>query len=274
MTTELVFRRVFPLVVVAMLGAAAYLQARGLTELLAVALMGGPPARGASKPPRPQAPTSEPPRPSLPDTPLPSAGSAPPDPLAWPVCTGIEAVIVTESPDPSWSLTSLRLAGEPRARLRRAGDMLSGKQLVFIGFNPRWQTPAVWLEGGADSCQSVLTRQTTPSPVEPVLASTQVARATVERTLRDPLSSLRSVRVVPEQMGGRVVGLRLFNVGPGSLLASVGVQSGDRIETVNGFDIATPSQGLEAYAHLRSARSLKVHLVRRGQPLDLQLNID
>lgn len=279
MTTELVFKRVFPFVVLALLGTAAYLQARGLTELLAMALMGGVPARSASKqrspsPVPPSEPPREPPSASQAASLLLNAGGVPPDPLAWPACKDVEVVIVTESPDPSWSLTSLRAAGEPRARLRRAGDVLSGKQLVFIGFNPRWQAPAVWLEGGADSCQSVLTRQTTPTPAEPLLASSQVSRNAVERTLRDPLSSLRSVRFVPEQMGGALVGLRLFNVRPGSLLASVGVQNGDRIETVNGFHIATPSEGLEAYARLRTARSLKVHLVRHGQPLDLQLNID
>jgi general secretion pathway protein C len=188
-------------------------------------------------------------------------------------------VIVTESPDPTWSLTSVRIGGEAQAHLRRAGDVLGGRQLVFIGFNPRSQAPAVWLEGGADSCQSVLARRAAPYQAEPVPAQrtfteSHVAHRTVEQTLRDPMRSLRSVRVVPEQAGGKVVGLRLFGVRPGSLLASVGVQNGDRIETINGLAIATPSQGLEAYGRLRAARSLKVHLVRRGQPVDLQLNID
>lgn len=274
MTAESVFRRLFPLLVVALLGVAAYLQARGLTELLAMSLMEGAPKRSATPPPTRAAPQIEAPVERPPVASLQSGGSVPPDPLAWPACKDVEVVIVTESPDPTWSLTSLRFAGEPQAHLRRAGDVLGGKQLVFIGFNPRWQAPAVWLEGGADSCQSMLTRRARPAEDPPVLATSSVARETVEQTLRDPLRSLRSVRAVPEQMGGRIVGLRLFGVGPGSLLASVGVQNGDRIETINGLAIATPSQGIEAYGRLRSARNLKVHLVRRGQPLDLQLNID
>jgi general secretion pathway protein C len=278
MTAELVFKRVFPFVVVALLGVAAYFQARGLTELLAISLMGdGVRAPLAAKPPARLEPASKPPPESRAAGALSSAGSAPADPLSWPSCKDAEVVIVTESPDPSWSLTSIRMVGEPRARLRRAGDVLGGKQLVFIGFNPRWQAPAVWLEGGADSCQSVLTRRA-EAPLgapaeEPMLTAAHVGRGTVEKTLANPLS-LRSVRVVPEQVAGKLAGVRLFGVRPGSILDSVGIRNGDRIETVNGVNIAIPSQALEAYGRLRRAHRLMVHLVRAGQPLDLQLNID
>ncbi|HVY30353.1 MAG TPA: hypothetical protein VHB79_27535 [Polyangiaceae bacterium] len=74
------------------------------------------------------------------------------------------------------------------------GDVLGGKQLVFIGFNPR------------------RAERPRDAPLGTPALATHVGRGTVEKTLANPLS-LRPVRVV-------------------------------------------------------------VHLVRAGQPLDLQLNID
>jgi general secretion pathway protein C len=85
---------------------------------------------------------------------------------------------------------------------------------------------------------------------------------------------LRSVRVVPEARAGAVVGLRLFGVKPGSLLDTLGIRNGDRLETINGFRVANPEQALIAYARLRSASRLVVHVERRGVPVELDYRID
>jgi general secretion pathway protein C len=160
------------------------------------------------------------------------------------------------------------------------GDRVSGKQLAFIGFNPRAQAPAIWLEEKEAGCQALLFRAAAAPPTaaapsgEPEQPRGRVARAEVERNLHDPAASLRSVRVVPEQKDGVTVGLRLFGIRQGSLLGSVGIKNGDRLESINGFSLATPAKALEAYAHLVRAEQLRVHLVRAGAPLDLTLNID
>jgi general secretion pathway protein C len=180
-------------------------------------------------------------------------------------------VIVTESSDPWWSLTTLRVHGEPRARPRRVGDGVAGKQVAFIGFNPRQQAPAVWLEGPGAFCQATLFGEPTPKPSAQAL---DVDRRNVEQTLRDPLATLGPVRVVPEQKDGKLVGIRLFGIRPSTLLGSIGLRSGDRLESINGFSVASPEKALEAYAHLRTARRLSVHLSRVGRPVDLELNIN
>lgn len=86
-------------------------------------------------------------------------------------------------------------------------------------------------------------------------------------------SLLGQVRVVPEQRDGKVVGLRLFGLRPNSLLSALGLKNGDRLESVNGFDLTNPEKALEAYARLRTASRLRLHLNRAGQPLDIDLNI-
>jgi general secretion pathway protein C len=88
-----------------------------------------------------------------------------------------------------------------------------------------------------------------------------------------PTPITRNVRVVPEQQNGAIIGLRLFGIRPGSLLAAIGLKSGDRLESINGFNVATPEEALEAYARLRTAERLNVRLNRGGRPVELTLNI-
>ncbi len=190
------------------------------------------------------------------------------DPLSWPVCPDVRVSIVTESANPSWSLTSLRVPGDARTQLRRVGDRVAGKQIAFIGYNPRQMTPAVWLEGGGASCQSGLFR---PPQLPP--AAMPQARGDGAITRSTPLSHVRAVRVVPERKNGKIIGLRLFGVRSDTVLGMLGLKNGDRLESINGFDLATPEGALEAYARLRTAEHLSLQLNRSGRPMNIDLRI-
>jgi general secretion pathway protein C len=284
MPLPVIAKRYFPVLLLMLAAIASYFQARGLTRLIESALgIGASKAAhstGAVSSALPEAksgrdilernpfdsvagPLTAPVGVSLdPGAPTPSA-----DPLSWPDCEGVQVLIVTESKDPWWSMTTLREPGEPRARLRRVGDSVAGKQVAFIGYNPKQQVPAVWLEGRGTYCQSTLFWKAPP-------AERSVARSVVNQTIEQPLSLLRSVRVVPEQKDGKLVGLRLFGIRSGSLLGALGLKNGDRLESINGFSVASPEKALEAYARLRTASRLDVRLNRVGKPVDLSLNIN
>jgi general secretion pathway protein C len=278
MAMQTIIRRSFPGVVLLLIAVVAYLQVRGTAALIEALLIS--PSRGPSGPQLEASPAAPEPSPNpaglvsqlaVSDAPKPPSVNAD-DPLAWPVCRDVRALIVTESRDPTWSLATLQSQGEERVRLRRAGDGFAGRKVAFIGFNPRQGTPAVWLEGKDDLCQSPL------FGAGPVATATLTPGSTVPKALlRDPppLDSglFRQLRVVPEQQNGKIVGLRLFGVRPGSLLATLGLKNGDRLETINGFSIANPEQALQAYARLRTAEHLRLRVVRAGQPLDIDLHI-
>lgn len=278
MAMQTILRRSFPGVVLLLIAVVAYLQVRGTAALIEALLL--TPSRGRSGPTLEAIPQAPGPSPNpaglvsqlaVSDAPkLPSVNAD--DPLAWPACRDVQALIVTEFRDPTLSLATLRGQAEERARLRRVGDGFAGRKVAFIGFNPRQGTPAVWLEGKDDLCQSplfgagaVATATLTPGPTVP------------KALLRDPppLDSglFRQLRVVPEQQNGKVVGLRLFGVRPNSLLATLGLKNGDRLETINGFSIANPEQALQAYARLRTAEHLRLRVTRAGKPLDIDLHI-
>jgi general secretion pathway protein C len=229
------------------------------------------------------------------------------DPLSAPVCDGIRAAIIAESSDPEWSLAALQGPGEPMPKLRRVGDDMGGKQVTFIGFNPRKNSPSVWLMSGPSLCQALLfaeqpTVAAAPAPegeaaaqtgplggglggagvVPPEIASKiqkvsdnefNVDRGVVDKILENQADLMRSARIVPEQKDGKIVGIRMFGIRPDTLLGTLGLQNGDRLEAINGFTMASPEKALEAYARLRTAPNLNVKLNRRGSPMDIDFHI-
>ena len=60
---------------------------------------------------------------------------------------------------------------------------------------------------------------------------------------------------------------------PGGLFALLGLQNGDTLRSINGFDLSTPDRALDAYTSLRRADHLDVALERRGQPVALEITI-
>ena len=100
-----------------------------------------------------------------------------------------------------------------------------------------------------------------------------VDRGVVDKILENQAELMRQARIVPEQENGKVVGIRLFGVKPDSLLGTLGMNNGDRLEKINGFDMTSPEKALEAYARLRTADHLTVSVNRQGQDTNLDYNI-
>jgi general secretion pathway protein C len=231
------------------------------------------------------------------------------DPLAAPGCDGVQVFIVTESTDPLWSVAALQGPGEAHPRMRRVGDDIGGKKVAFIGFNPRENSPSVWFENGATICQSMLFRVQPPAvaaPAAPAAPATpppadsaappgrgptplpadiaskiqkvsdtefNVDRSVVDKILENQAELMKSARIVPEQENGKVVGIRLFGIRSDTLLGTLGLENGDRLQSINGFDMASPEKALEAYARLRTADHLTVQVNRRGANQNIDFNI-
>jgi general secretion pathway protein C len=74
---------------------------------------------------------------------------------------------------------------------------------------------------------------------------------------------------VPQEKSGA----KLYGIQRGSLLGKLGIQNGDTLRTINGFDMSSPDSALEAYVKLRGASQLSVALVRRGAPVTIEYQI-
>jgi general secretion pathway protein C len=179
------------------------------------------------------------------------------NPSSAPTCNEVELKVVTEATDPEFSLATLVTTSDPSPKLRRAGDAFGNLDLVFIGYNARRLSPAAWFTRAGSTCQALL--------FEPPPRSAPVLEATTPPAL-PPRTRLR---VVPELQNGSVIGIRLFGVRKNGLLDLLGIENGDRIDKVNGFEVGTPERALQAYARLRTETHLRVELVRRGRPMTI-----
>ncbi|HTV17968.1 MAG TPA: type II secretion system protein GspC [Polyangiaceae bacterium] len=338
MGVERLARRSFGFVVAALLGLAIYFQAAGAVELVAAKVLVVPAAGADGKARRtPRRSTSARIQSTNGDailarnpfdsvtgpldrtpievtTPEPTKAAVDlTDPLSAPECADVVVNIVSESPDPVWSLAQLKGPGDQEAATRRVGDEVGKLKVAYIGYNSVKASPAVWLVNEDHVCQALLWSEknatasnaetpppapTSPPPEEtpsrrrrgassaPALPTEisekiqkvsetefNVDRSVIDNVLENQAQLMRSARIVPEQKDGKTVGIRLFGIRQDTLLGTLGMQNGDRLEKINGFDMASPEKALEAYARLRTATSLTVNLTRRGKPLTIEYQI-
>ena len=233
------------------------------------------------------------------------------DPLAAPFCEDFVVDVVTQSTDATWSIAVLQAPGEDKGVLRRVGDSSGEYEVVYIGFNRVHASPAVWLTREIELCQALLfppkeeekpKKKAKPKKVaaKPVVAPARkprrgappvpkeiadkiekisdtdfnVDRAVIDNILENQATLMRSARIVPEKgPDGKTVGIRMFGIRPETLLGTLGLNNGDRLETINGFNLASPEDALNAYARLRTANKLAVKITRRGKPMTIDFNI-
>ena len=228
-----------------------------------------------------------------------SAEPPPPDlsdPFNAPDCDGIRVIVITSSADPDWSFAALETQQDKgKSFLRRRGGEIGGKAVKFIGWDRVWLTSgsqlcqAQMFKSAADAGAAVAAAQPPPAAnaggAAPLGADIQkgiqkvsatefnVDRGVVDKILENQAELMRQARIVPEQENGKVVGIRLFGVRPDTLLGALGMENGDRLEKINGFDMTSPEKALEAYARLRTADHLTVSVNRRGQETNLDYAI-
>ena len=301
-------KRWFPAVLVLLVGLAAYFQAAGLGRLVSSSLTGPPfepvsprpptkvrnalaalqtekdgasildrnPFDSATGPLLRNGPSGDPP---------PAAPESLGDPYADPICDAGKVLIITEGDDWLWSFAAI--AGpDGKAALRRVGDEIGGRTVHAMAWD------RVWLRQGEARCQLPLheSRPDKPPP-KPVRAPgagvpNEIAQHirreadnhyVVDRPVVDTLLGrpelLQSIRAVPVREGDKVVGLRLNGIRSGSVFGLLGLQNGDRLDTINGFEMGDPTSMMEAYARLRTAERLDVRIVRGGKPVSIDVEM-
>ncbi len=67
--------------------------------------------------------------------------------------------------------------------------------------------------------------------------------------------------------------MKVTGIEPGSVLAQIGIENGDRLESVNGYEMSDPQRMLEAYARLRTADRLVLRVSRGGKPAEVRYTI-
>ena len=319
MAFDQVLKKNFWAVLLALIAIVAFLNARGITQLVGASLaaddkqLSSPPPSLRGAPTAPEAPFHTSSAKAIIDrNPFDSqtgplnakpidladevAGSAAPldmsDPMNAPLCEGVKILVIAASTDPDWSFVALTAGTDGKTMLRRRGGDVGAKKVEFVGWD------RVWMTGGNQLCQADMFAppSATPAPAAPVAAPAaggagaldpsiakgiqkvsatefNIDRGVVDKILENQAELMRQARIVPEQENGKMVGIRLFGVRPETLLGVLGMENGDRLQTINGFDMTSPEKALEAYARLRTSDHLTVQVNRKGSNMNLDYNI-
>jgi general secretion pathway protein C len=226
------------------------------------------------------------------------------DPYEDPDCDVAKILLIAASDDPQWSFAALA-GSDGKSVLRRQGDEIGGYTVTFIGDqrtaeqrqNGRRELfDRVWLTSATGArCQIRVGGKAPakgPAPAKDAkpkgggvskdisdkihkISETEfnIERSVVDSILENQAELMKSARIVPEKEGDKVVGIRLFGIKPDSLLGTLGIENGDRLSSINGFDMSNPQTALEAYTKLRTADHLSVAVNRHGKPTNIDFNI-
>jgi general secretion pathway protein C len=198
------------------------------------------------------------------------------EPVRSPLHAQLLATVIANRSD--WSLCTLRDLAANRSSVYMVGDaflgatvleirnlevvVLNGEHREFIGIEPAGTgTPVAVAKLVADGIKKIDDRHY------------QIQRSTVNAALADLNKLSTEVRLLPSLKSGQANGFKVASLKADGLFSQIGIQNGDVIQSINGFDINSLDHGLEAYAKLRTAGSLDLQLERGGQPVTLHYGI-
>jgi general secretion pathway protein C len=98
----------------------------------------------------------------------------------------------------------------------------------------------------------------------------EIDRSLVDKIIGDPSQVMRQARIVPSIKDGKANGFKMYAIRPNGVYAKIGMQNGDTIHSINGYEITSPDKALEVYTKVKSASSLSMQLTRRGQPVTME----
>ena len=101
-----------------------------------------------------------------------------------------------------------------------------------------------------------------------------VAKSEINNALTNLSDLATKARIVPSFKNGVANGFKLFSIVPDSLYAKIGVQNGDVIRRINGYEMNSPDKALEIYQKLRDASRIEIELERRGESVRKSYSIE
>jgi general secretion pathway protein C len=208
------------------------------------------------------------------------------DPRTAPPCDGVRVLAIAASTDPNWSFASLTPRDRDAPVMRRRGGELDGKTVSYIA------SDRVWLSDANGLCQAAMWAapvtappQAKPKPPQGSLTSEvsqgihaksatsfTIERQVVEKVREHSAELLGGSHVMPETTGA-ARGFRLSRIDGASPLGLIGLQNGDLLESINGFDLTNAEEALTAYARLGTADHLTVTVLRGGKVQNLDYDI-
>jgi general secretion pathway protein C len=101
----------------------------------------------------------------------------------------------------------------------------------------------------------------------------EIDKAVIDSSLTNLNTLATQARLVPSFKNGVANGFKLFQIQPGSLYSSIGIENGDVITRINGYEINSADKALEIYSKLRESSHVTIELDRGGQNIKKDYSI-
>jgi general secretion pathway protein C len=212
------------------------------------------------------------------------------DPNAPPVKSSMRVKLLGTlvASDKMWSVSSVQDMSTQRSATYMVGDRIQGAEVVeierarvIILNNGRRE----FIDGQPGDGAAMASYTPPPLPAGPAVQPPspggglgngiravsendyEVPRAEIDRTLSNLNDVAMQARIVPAFKDGQAQGFKLFSIRPDSIYSKIGVQNGDVIKRINGFDLNSPEKALEVYAKLKEASRIEIELERNGSSI-------
>jgi general secretion pathway protein C len=230
--------------------------------------------------------------------PLVQEPSAPPpiDENAEPVKSGLRVKLLGTlvAADKLWSFASVQDMTTQRSMTYMVGDRIQGAEVIDI---QRERVIIInagrkeFIDGQPGDGSMPAPTFTAPAPVAEAKPSGppnsglgsgiralneneyEVPRTEIDRTLGNLNEVAMQARIVPAFKDGQAQGFKLFSIRPDSIYSKIGVQNGDVIRRINGFDLNSPEKALEVYSKLKESSRIEIEIERNGAPIRKTYNV-
>ncbi len=109
---------------------------------------------------------------------------------------------------------------------------------------------------------------------EESFAPVSVTHEEVQSYIKNPNKIWRNIRIQEIRKNGKIDGFRVNYVKKGSFFDQAGLKSGDVIKAIDGSEIRTLSDVMRYYNNINNLDGLTLTVLRGGQEIDLEFNIN
>jgi len=99
-----------------------------------------------------------------------------------------------------------------------------------------------------------------------------ISQAEIDAALSNIGQLYTEIRAVPNLNNGRVEGMKILSIKPGSIFAKLGINRGDVLDRINGQTIDLQN-GLQLFNQLKEQKQFSLDVQRMGKPETLQYEI-
>lgn len=94
----------------------------------------------------------------------------------------------------------------------------------------------------------------------------------IENALSNPEVLYTEIRAVPNFENGKVSGMKILSIKPGSIFSKLGLKRGDVLQQINGMELDV-KQGFQIFSQLKDQKTFNLNLQRDGSKTTMEYEI-